>query len=248
MMRSIGVKRLAVGGAVVLFGLVFGGPGAFAGASVNEQGQAGGQSAEHRQDRDANSPSNDEASLNEPQPASTADFSGSGANQHGAYDSTRDGSASENGNGDGAAVGRPCAGCVGKADNKNPAGQFPDGTDANNGYECDGNAGIGRTNPAHTGCLIPNTPVTPNTPGTPTDRNVTSGIFVLAADFFAGGPATTVRPAVGTLAATGSGSGLTTIALTGTAMILVGSLVVLGYRRWLVDENVGGCMGEIRVE
>lgn len=58
-----------------------------------------------------------------------------------------------NGNGDGAATGKPCAGCVGAADNKNPPGQAPDGTDANNGYECDGNSGIGKTNPAHTGCM-----------------------------------------------------------------------------------------------
>jgi LPXTG-motif cell wall-anchored protein len=41
---------------------------------------------------------------------------------------------------------------VGAADNKNPKGQAPDGSDHNNGYECDGNHGIGRSNPAHTGC------------------------------------------------------------------------------------------------
>ena len=41
---------------------------------------------------------------------------------------------------------------MGKADNKNPKGQFPNGTDHNKGYECDGNHGIGRSNPAHTGC------------------------------------------------------------------------------------------------
>jgi LPXTG-motif cell wall-anchored protein len=57
-----------------------------------------------------------------------------------------------NGEGDGQATGKPCAGCVGKADNKNPKGQYPDGSDANNGYECDGNNGIGKSNPAHTGC------------------------------------------------------------------------------------------------
>ncbi|MFP5220569.1 MAG: hypothetical protein ACLGIG_12730, partial [Actinomycetes bacterium] len=89
-----------------------------------------------------------------PQPLSTADKNGTGANPgdtH-AYCSTRDGSPSGNGNGGGEATGKPCAGCVGKADNKNPPGQAPDGTDRNNGYECDGNKGIGRTNPAHTGC------------------------------------------------------------------------------------------------
>lgn len=71
----------------------------------------------------------------------------------GAYHSTCDGSPSMNGNGGGEATGRPCAGCVGAADNKNPPGQAPDGSDSNNGYECDGNSGIGKTNPAHTGCV-----------------------------------------------------------------------------------------------
>jgi hypothetical protein len=68
------------------------------------------------------------------------------------YDSTCDGSASQNGNGGGNANGKPCAGCVGAADNKNPKGQFPDGSDHNNGYECDGNNGIGKGNPAHSAC------------------------------------------------------------------------------------------------
>ena len=31
-------------------------------------------------------------------------------------------------------------------------GQYPNGTDHNAGYECDRNHGIGRSNPAHTGC------------------------------------------------------------------------------------------------
>jgi len=102
-----------------------------------------------------------------PQPASTADFSGNGANVHGPYDSTRDGSPSANGNGGGQASGKPCAGCVGKADNKNPKGQLPGGSDHNAGYECDSNHGIGRGNPAHTACPTPVTvpvvtpPVTP---------------------------------------------------------------------------------------
>jgi hypothetical protein len=96
-----------------------------------------------------------------PQPPSKADFSGHGANVHGPYDSTRDGSPSGNGNGNGNAIGKPCAGCVGKADNKNPHGQMPNGTDPNAGYECDRNHGIGRTNPAHTGCTAPTTPPPP---------------------------------------------------------------------------------------
>lgn len=86
--------------------------------------------------------------------------SSSGANGDcGEYCSTRDGSPSRNGNGDGKAKGRPCAGCAGKADDKNPPGQYPNGSDANNGYECDGNSGIGRSNPAHTGCTTQPAPV-----------------------------------------------------------------------------------------
>ena len=73
----------------------------------------------------------------------------------GHYDAKCDGSASENGGGSGGG-GRPCAGCVGKADNKNPPGQSPDENDHNKGYECDDNGGVGARrgsgNPAHTGC------------------------------------------------------------------------------------------------
>jgi hypothetical protein len=75
---------------------------------------------------------------------------GNGANTSGAYDANCNGSPSGNGGGNGNA--QPCAGCVGNADNKNPPGQAPDGSDNNNGYECDGNKGIALTNPAHTGC------------------------------------------------------------------------------------------------
>ena len=93
-----------------------------------------------------------------PQPPSKADFTGHGANKHGAYDSTRNGAPSLNGSGNGASVGKPCAACVGKADNKNPNGQAPNGSDPNAGYECDRNHGIGRTNPAHSGCVATSTP------------------------------------------------------------------------------------------
>ena len=86
---------------------------------------------------------------------------GNGANHGGAYDDTCDGSASGNGNGNGNATGKPCAGCVGNADEKNPPGQDPDATDGNNGYECDGNSGIAKENPAHTGCASTSNPETP---------------------------------------------------------------------------------------
>jgi hypothetical protein len=77
---------------------------------------------------------------------------GNGANVPGPYDPTCDGSPSQNGSGTGNATGRPCAGCVGNADAKNPPGQLPNGNDRNAGYECDRNRGVGQTNPAHTGC------------------------------------------------------------------------------------------------
>ncbi|GAB2743321.1 hypothetical protein GCM10027273_22450 [Nocardioides pakistanensis] len=110
----------------------------------------------------------------EPQPASTADKNDGGANagdcaegpKH-AYCSTRDGSASKNGNGNGKAKGKPCAGCVGKADNKNPKGQYPNGSDHNAGYECDRNNGIGKSNPAHTGCTTGNPSTPPVEPPAP---------------------------------------------------------------------------------
>lgn len=54
--------------------------------------------------------------------------------------------------GNGNATNQPAAGTVGSADSKFPPGQSPDGTDNNNGYECDGNEGVGQTNPAHSGC------------------------------------------------------------------------------------------------
>ena len=118
------------------------------------------------------------APTNSPQPKSNADTNPGGANNGGdcgAYCSTRDGSKSGNGEGGGAANGKPCAGCVGKADNKNPPGQRPDATDHNNGYECDGNKGIAKTNPAHTGCKpTPSPTVSPTaseTPCVPTQGN-----------------------------------------------------------------------------
>ena len=107
-----------------------------------------GKASSHENDGTAGTSGN----VSEPQPRSKADKNGTGANQPGPYDSTRDGSPSLNGKGDGKATGKPCAGCVGKADNKNPKGQLPDGSDHNAGYECDRNQGIGKTNPAHTGC------------------------------------------------------------------------------------------------
>jgi len=52
----------------------------------------------------------------------------------------------------GPAVGKPCDGCVGHVGDNTPPGQIVPGTDANAGYRCDRNAGIGDGNPAHPGC------------------------------------------------------------------------------------------------
>ncbi len=82
---------------------------------------------------------------------------GNGANQEcGAY-CPNPGAESMNGNGGGNATGRPAAGTAGNADSnpadsKYPPGQAENGGDANNGYECDGNNGIAKGNPAHTAC------------------------------------------------------------------------------------------------
>lgn len=101
-------------------------------------------------------------------PHQGADPNQGGANQNpGPYDNTCDGRPSENGNGDGNGKGKPCMGCVGNADDKNPPGQFPNGSDHNAGYECDRNNGIGKGNPAHTTCQ-PQPPCQDN-PNTPQD-------------------------------------------------------------------------------
>jgi hypothetical protein len=50
------------------------------------------------------------------------------------------------------AAGKPCDGCVGNTKANVPPGQVVLGTDANAGYRCDRNPGIGDGNPAHGGC------------------------------------------------------------------------------------------------
>jgi hypothetical protein len=118
-----------------------------------------------------------------PTAPSNADYSGNGANVHGAYDNTCEPEHEPgNGNDDANATGQPCAGCVGAADNKNPPGQYPDGTDSNAGYECDRNQGVGQENPAHTGCAtapetsgeIRTTPTLSTTPTTPGAETITA--------------------------------------------------------------------------
>jgi hypothetical protein len=127
------------------------------GSAGSDHRSAGSDQASARSDHSEGNAST-RGSYQEPQPPSNADQNDGGANGQcpgGAYCSTRDGSGSLNGKGDGEAKGKPCAGCVGKADNKNPWGQRPNASDKNAGYECDRNQGIGQTNPAHTGCGTP---------------------------------------------------------------------------------------------
>jgi hypothetical protein len=88
--------------------------------------------------------------------ADNGNSNGKGANMDGPYSSQyQSGGPSANGNGNGKAVGRPEAGSVGNADDKNPPGQDPynhPGTDGNAGYECDTNSGVAQGNPAHSTC------------------------------------------------------------------------------------------------
>ena len=134
-------------------------------AAAHGQGQpdshpGGGQSAQHQR---SNMGSGGSTTTTTNTTATTApsgctnphqaDFTGNGANTSGPYDSTCDGRASANGLGTGQATGQPCMGCVGNADNQNPKGQMPNGSDRNAGYECDLNKGVGQGNPAHTNCV-----------------------------------------------------------------------------------------------
>ncbi|MFI9453479.1 hypothetical protein [Amycolatopsis sp. NPDC052450] len=137
-----------------------------------------------------------------PQTPSKADFSGHGADKHGPYDSTRDGSPSANGNGGGKAAGKPCAGCVGKADDKNPPGQLPGGSDANAGYECDRNHGVGRGNPAHTACVPDRTPPATNPPVETPPSGGSRGEVVAPAVVPVAAPAAAVAPSADAAIAT----------------------------------------------
>jgi hypothetical protein len=70
-----------------------------------------------------------------------------GANQSGPYDPGCVCTPTANGNGHGP---DKIAGSVGNANDKNPPGQVKKfDASPDNGYECDGNSGVGRGNPAH---------------------------------------------------------------------------------------------------
>lgn len=187
------LKRLLISSAVLASFVLVGAPAAYAdpgnGNSANAPGHNKNttrtQTPSNASQASTSSPGNSDHSqgnagtsgtYNQPQPYSTADQNNTGANNtspSNPYKSTRDGSPSLNGNGNGQATGKPCAGCVGKADNKFPPGQAPNGTDRNAGYECDRNNGIGKTNPAHTGCVSAPTPCTGNCTPPPCTHNCT---------------------------------------------------------------------------
>ncbi|MBC6446195.1 hypothetical protein [Actinokineospora xionganensis] len=223
---------------VVLSGALVGGPGlamAWAEQPEDRPGNTGrGQSGQvHGKPAPADT--------TVPQPPSNADFTDHGADTHGPYDSTRDGSPSGNGNGGGEAVGKPCAGCVGKADNKNPKGQLPGPQDGNKGYECDGNKGIGRSNPAHTGCKSTTT-TTPPPPTTTTTTTTSTTTVTKPGASTVPAPQPGINPAAGSAAAAGAAADTTALADTGVnlgvpvgaGLLLLGAgtgLILVGRRR-----------------
>ena len=101
-----------------------------------------------------------------PQPFSNADENNHGAN-------TTSLTNPYIANGFGQVQGGHLAGTEGKADNKFPPGQAPNGTDSNRGYECDQNPGIGNGNPAHTTCKAQTVTTTPPTTTPTTTPSVT---------------------------------------------------------------------------
>lgn len=140
-----------------------------------------------------------------PTAAGSAVTQGHGANHSGAYDPYGVGLPSGNGQGNT----QNCAGCVGSADGKNPPGQAVDGSDHNNGYECDGNQGVGKTNPAHSGCGTTTTAPPTTTSTAPPTTTTTAPPTTTTAP-----PTTTTTAAVTTT--TTAASTTTTASVAGT--------------------------------
>lgn len=132
-----------------------------------------------------------------------------------------------NGSGEGKATGKPCAGCVGKADDKSPKGQAADGSDKNKGYECDKNNGIGKGNPAHSSCSP--SVLSTDTKATTTTSKPAATTSTVAPSAKTAAPEvlseTVTQPAPEKLALTGASSGSSvTLAI---ALLLFGSLLAL---------------------
>ena len=128
----------------------------------HDKGSAGsGQTTTDDGDRDTSAGKN-----GQPDPEPTEDTeqasrgntsceNNAGKGSGGEYDSTCDGTVGRQGGGGNG----KCAGCDGRADNKDPKGQSRN--DRNNGYECDNNGGIAKGNPAHSRCKAPPAPEEP---------------------------------------------------------------------------------------
>jgi hypothetical protein len=137
-----------------------------------------------------------------------ADVASSPASENddcGEYCSTTDGTPSANGNGGGNGN-QPCAGCVGNADNENPSGQHSNGSDSNNGYECDGNNGVAKGNPAHSVCHEPTTTTQPPQTTTTVQQTTTT----VAQQTTTTAPLTTTTTAAGATTTTVAIEGATT--------------------------------------
>ncbi len=146
--------RLATAMATMVVGLTLAGTSVAQQADPGNSASAPGQQAQGTADPGNSAEAPGQLKQQDPpaEPQSQNETSGTGANQSGPYDPSGVGAPSGNGKSETNNGNRPCAGCVGNADAKNPPGQLPGGSDPNNGYECDGNQGVGKTNPAHSGC------------------------------------------------------------------------------------------------
>jgi hypothetical protein len=130
--------------------------------------------------------------------------------------------------------GKPCDGCAGNADGKEPPGQSNRPSDSNKGHKCDGNKGVGKGNPAHTGCATTTTTTTTTTDNTtpttdtttPTTSTTTPSTQVLGETISRGSTqvlgATATR--AGALARTGSDLGVLTVL--GVGLLLSGAVLV----------------------
>ena len=175
---------------VLVFGLLQGGAGAAGNGSSNGKGK--GASAPGLVKKLA-------------QAVADVGSSASANDDCGEYCSTTDGTPSANGNGGGNGN-QPCAGCVGNADNENPSGQHSNGSDSNNGYECDGNNGIAKGNPAHSVCKEPTTTTQPPQTTTTVQQTTTT----VAQQTTTTAPLTTTTTAPGATTTTVAVEGSTT--------------------------------------
>jgi len=241
---AVGRATRRAGAALISAGIVL-----FIGASAGPVGASNGHNASPNGQANgfANGHANGHANANE---QSSADQLS--ANDPGPYNGDPDGSPSGNGNGDGNATGQPCAGCVGNADDKNPPGQLPGPQDNNNGYECDGNSGIAKTNPAHTGCTSTTTAPPTTTTKPPTTTTTAAPTTTTAA------PTTTTAAPTTTAAVLGvtvtqppttagvkvlgeqlarTGSDLRPLLRTAALALVLGGFCLLAGRRTLVQRS-----------